>query len=617
MTTTHTMSPAEITAAAEADFEPVPLSDEAAAELRARLAASKTGRVLWPIDPRHVDVRRNVRNAATGETETEAPPKIDREYVESVREELLQLPVAFLLEDNTVRIYDGQRRTLAARAAKLPVIEYVVRLPKDGEALQRAAELVGGVKANNERQELTDEQVYQAQEELAGLDLPAKVKAKALKDLGIGAKQARAIRALRGAGKARQVAISGQLDLVQAVEAQEFENDPKAMARLVAAAKRDTFSSELAVLREARRVAALIEEAAAPYAKRGFRILPRAPYSSEREKLYVPIEDLRTPEGDPVTEADIAAAQWAVHLEISDRTVDAATGEPVEEDRIDQDTYRDPAREAAEGMYHAEQVRTAEYVEVSYYCLDFKRAGLRKPKTVTSAKSTELNGKAVGILNKQAKLETLARRTFVAEWLSRIPRTVPTDVQMWRMRLEASAPEIFNEYSARATACALLDTTTAKLEDGKIYHGLSLARAQMISIGLAMGAIEGRMHPREDKPIYWRISAPQAGVFWTVDMTLSRPYLRQLIALGYAPGIVERLTLGEITPAQALEAIATGTPAADIPATAENADEHQDAEDTPADEGQDDEGQDDPAEDDQDTQEEPEAQPLAEPTDED
>ncbi|GAB4590308.1 ParB/Srx family N-terminal domain-containing protein [Nocardia sp. IFM 10818] len=127
MTTTTTKSPAELTAEAEADFEPVPLSAEAAADLRARIEASKTGRALAPINPRHVDVRRNVRNNTAAD---DAPPvKIDAEYVASIKERLLQVPSAYLLEDNTFRINDGQRRTLAARSAGLAELDYVVELP--------------------------------------------------------------------------------------------------------------------------------------------------------------------------------------------------------------------------------------------------------------------------------------------------------------------------------------------------------------------------------------------------------------------------------------------------------------------------------------------------------
>ncbi|MET8427753.1 hypothetical protein [Nocardia sp. NPDC004860] len=285
MTTTKTKTPAELTAEAEAAFEPVALSEEAAADLRARIAASKTGCVLHEIDPRHVDVRGNVRNRQDGpdEDDTEEPPKIDAEYVESVKERLLQVPSAYLLPNNTFRVGDGQRRTLAARAAGLETIEYVVELPDDSEAMQRAAELVGGVKANNERQALTDAHVYHAQEQLAGLDLPAKTKAKALRDLGIRAKDAKVINTLRGAGKARQTAISGELDLIQAADAREFEDDPVAMQRLINAASWDRFPSELAVLREQRRVKAILEEAAAPYARRGFRILPARPTRANRK----------------------------------------------------------------------------------------------------------------------------------------------------------------------------------------------------------------------------------------------------------------------------------------------------------------------------------------------
>lgn len=579
--TTTLASPEAITAAAEADFEPVALSEEAAADLRARLAASKTGRTLWPVNPRHVDVRRNVRNLADPDQDD---AKIDPEFVASVKERLLQLPTAFLLPDNTISIADGQRRTLAARSAGLAEIDYVISLPDENEARQRAAELVGGVKANKERQDLTDEHLYNAQEELAGLDLPTKVRNKALKELGIGANDAKALRSLRGTRRARETAISGELDLIQAAEAVEFEDDPKAMARLINAAHWNRFGAELAGLCEERRVRGIIAEAVAPYAERGFQIMSRPPHNDEERKQFVAIEDLRTPEGREVTEADIAASQWAVCFHLVDRTVDILTGEPVADDRIDQDTYQDPTRQAADGLYHAEQVRTTEHAQVSYYCIDIKRAGLRKAKPAVSgssaAASAELNAKAISILNKQAKLETIKRRTFVADWLSKTPRTVPAEVQMWRVRLEAAAPEIFKEYTARSTAAALLNWTESKIKDGSVFDGASLARAQMIAIGLGMGAIEGRMHPREDKPSYWRITVPQAGVFWTVDMYLSRPYLRQLIALGHAPGIVERLTLDEITPAQALEAIANGTDAADIPAAADNADEHQAADGT-------------------------------------
>ncbi|GAB2454091.1 ParB N-terminal domain-containing protein [Nocardia tengchongensis] len=555
---TDTEAPAEentAPAAAEpVEPVPVPLPAEVADDLRRqfaeRIAQGLPARVLFGMNPNHV-----VFGSSAGfNVRDDAVETITDEFVASIKQRILQTPTAYLRADNIIQVSDGQRRTYAARAAGLPSIDYLVGPEPEGtDAARRASEIVDQVEANERRVDLSDEQLYRAQEELALLALPTGDKTKALKQLGISTKEAKAIKALSKAGNAREAAVTGELDLIQAAAAMEFEDDDNAMAQLEAAARRGNFDPTIVRLREERRVRTKREEAIAPYAARGFRILARTPWNDER-KQFVPIEDLRTREGDKVTEADIAASQWAVHVDIGNRIVVTATGEEIHDRQVDRATYDDPDREPAKGKHHARDVSVEEVVTVAYYCHDHKRAGLRKVKEggETAGAATQ----TVTIINKVAKSDTLERRAFVAKWLAKIPKAVPAEVQLWRLRLEGAAPEIFKEYTARSTASELLAMPGDELADGTAFDGISLARAQMIGIGLAMGAIEGRMHPREDKPNYWRIAAPPENVFWTVDMTLSQPYLRLLISLGHVPGIAERLTLGDITVDQALAEIA-------------------------------------------------------------
>jgi hypothetical protein len=251
--------------------------------------------------------------------------------------------------------------------------------------------------------------------------------------------------------------------------------------------------------------------------------------------------------------------------------VHATTGEPIDNDDIDGDTYDDPDRAAAEGKHHARDVRVADYYRVDYYCRDHRRAGLRKAKETTASGRSAV--RTAAIINAEARDDTDQRRAFVAAWLKKTPRTVATDVQMWRLRLEGAAPEIFKEYTARSTAAELLGIPSEKMRDGTAFDGISVARAQMIAIGLAMGAIEGRMQPRTDKPHYWQIAIPQNHVHVTVDRGLSKTYLRQLISLGHVPGIAERLTLGEITVDQAVSEIAAKKAAREGQDTTDTTDE--------------------------------------------
>ncbi|MCX4099123.1 ParB/Srx family N-terminal domain-containing protein [Nocardia sp. alder85J] len=546
---------------------PVPLPADVAAALRAaiadRIAKGEPARVQYALNPNHVDFGANVRD--------DAAATITPEYVASIKRRILQTPTAYLRDDNIVQVIDGQRRTLGARAAGLTTIDYLIGPMPEGTAdARRATEIVDQVEANEERVNLTRSQVYAAQEELAGLNLPAPEKTKALRHLGIGAKEAKAMRTLNGAGKARDSAISGDLDLLQAAQALEFEDDPGALHELTIAARRGTFDGALVRLRKERQVRARRAEIAAPYAQRGFRILTHYPYESERKQL-VPIEELRTPEGAQVTEADIAAAQWAVYVRPAKQTVHATTGEPIDEDDIDDATYEDPDRDPAEGKHHARDVRVEEFFRVDLFCHDPKRAGLRKVKeTTASGRST---ARTAAIINAEARDDTDARRAFVAEWLKKTPKTVPTDMQLWRLRLEGAAPEIFKEYTARTTAATLLGIPTEKFRDGTAFDGISVARAQMIGIGLAMGAIEGRMQPRTDKPHYWHIALPQDHVYSTVDRGLSKTYLLQLISLGYVPGIAERLTLAEITVDQAVAEITAKKAAREGQNTADTTDD--------------------------------------------
>jgi hypothetical protein len=80
---------------------------------------------------------------------------------------------------------------------------------------------------------------------------------------------------------------------------------------------------------------------------------------------------LRTPEGQKVTEAAVTdPAHWAVLMFEDAVVVDAAGGEPVDEDQVDWTTEHHPDRQPADGTRHANTVVEKTVWRAEYFCAD-------------------------------------------------------------------------------------------------------------------------------------------------------------------------------------------------------------------------------------------------------
>ncbi|MBU3063210.1 hypothetical protein KO481_16950 [Nocardia sp. NEAU-G5] len=547
---------------------PVPLDPERIAAIGAALAADPEARIPEKVNPKHVVIGSNPRELAN------ALASLTEDYVESVKAGYRQLPSAFLRPDGIVQIIDGQRRILGARKGRLTTVQVLLQKAPEGTAdQQRAALLVDQVPANVHHVELTKAELYAAQEELAGLDLPAREKTAKLRALGItDRKQAQALRTLSGSTEARNRAIDGQMNLLHAADAAEFDDDPDAMneLRYASRAGNGRFVAKLEELREERRVTALRDAEAASYRQRGFRILEHHPREADH-KQCTPLAQLRTAESTEPTEADIAPSQWAVYLAHHEVSVLTATGQEIEERRVDLATHGDPEREAREGFYHARDVRSEDRFTPLYYCLDYRRAGFTRVKPGRS-EQTGITAAQVGKLNKQAMYDTIARRKSAAEWLQKTAPKAGTkeakaypallfEARKWRSALESALPGIFDDAGARAISAELLGIPASKIKDGSAIAKMTKpAQLDKYEIGLAMGAIERLMQREISEPRtanYWRIAQQRSHIHNMIDMTISRPYLSLLASTGHKRGIMDRVTLGETSLEDALTEIAT------------------------------------------------------------
>ncbi|MGW4355513.1 hypothetical protein ACWELJ_25840 [Nocardia sp. NPDC004582] len=550
---------AETIAAALAETpKPVPLSPEHAAELRAQLAASPTGRVSINVDPNTVHISDNVRS--------QAAPTITVEYVQSIldgEDGFEQDPTAFINSRNEIQIIDGQRRTLAARAGNYnPCPVLLRREPKGSDDARRASVIVSQVNANDGRVDLTAADRFAAQEELAGLNIPKADKAKQLRKIGVGRKQATALRKISAAPSATRDAIAdGELDLWQGAVAADLDVSEDERRRLVRAAAQGLFDNTVIAIQGERREAAARAVAAKPYSDRGFTILEREPYRDDRQCAR--FEHLALAEGGRVREEHITDPKyWAVYLDASEQAVLIETGEEVDEKNIDPATYTDPAAKPAEGMLHANAVRFETQFKPVYGCLDFKKAGLQYVgwSTDRSSKAEKTATRNTSRrANELARNDTAARRKFLSETFYKKykAKKLPHGVLASVGHLLLTHPDILSSFAASHVAAELFglkwsselnkvlefnpdaeDILTQQASDERVTAALALQ---------AMAAIEAAMQPSDKEPKYWRAAEKTGRIETGGKPFAARWHLRVLCALGYTPGPIDRVILGSLS----------------------------------------------------------------------
>lgn len=239
------------------------------------------------LDPNLVVLEENIREIT--------PDDLDAGFVESIRQNgVLQPVVGWRDTEGVVRVRYGQRRTVGARVAGVATFPvYVVDIDQADEAARIVAQLV----ENDQRTDLTAGERVQAwkQLELAGLSVTAIAKRTGSKraDVKTG------VTVAKSETGARLVAETG-LDLHQAAELLEFEDDQALVDELTAVAVSDPdyFPHAVVQARQDREAQAKREAAEQVEAAKGHRILTEHPGQSLNP---APLYLLRNAEGEPVT----------------------------------------------------------------------------------------------------------------------------------------------------------------------------------------------------------------------------------------------------------------------------------------------------------------------------
>lgn len=521
-----------------------PLSAERIAELTAMLDASPTRRVPLPVDPNDLYVGFNTR--------TDAAKTITREFVALAKTEgYEQDPTVWINDAGYLQIRDGHRRVLGAIDAGVKTLPVILRDPPKGnsDSETRASLIATQVRANQQHVHLSEaDELHALQEFLA---LPGGTPAKAARRIGVDRKVAEAAKRAIGSQAATRAVESGQISIIDAGILVDFEDDAEAVDRITRADGTAERIRTAAAIRKEKRAASARAAAEETWRKRGYTILDR-----DRTNDYVvdpncvPITHLCTPEGNKVTDADIASRHWAVYLARTDGWILTETGEPVRKADIDAATLTDPALTAAEGKLHADQVAEGDVFTPKLFCIDRKGAGLvrRAPhSSQTPAEKAKVNSTS-RTMNDLARADTDARRAHLAKLFE---ATKPTKGALHlATRLLWADPSLTGETYGRDIAATLLATEAKKLVDGSAIVKASEPRATVLHIALVIGSFEARLQPNEKTPRYWRVSdkSMRAKAFGYNSPTSGiAHYFTWLRDTGYKLGPAELVAVGEIS----------------------------------------------------------------------
>lgn len=252
------------------------------------------------LDPTTLVIEDNVRPSAP----------VTTEFVQSIQHNGVLTPVlARRSPDGTVIVRAGQRRTLAAREAGVATIPVYVVEADDATAERIIQQMV----ENDQRQALTDADRTAAFQQLvfAGLGIATIARRTGTKPHTV--KTSLAVADNQAAATAM---AEHQLTLDQAAVLIEFDDDPDTRATLIQVATTDPaqFAHAAQRARDNRTRTQARTTAETDLTDRGYTVLDRDWFYNGE---YTRITDLRTADGDPVTEADIADIQGrAAHVRV-------------------------------------------------------------------------------------------------------------------------------------------------------------------------------------------------------------------------------------------------------------------------------------------------------------
>jgi ParB family transcriptional regulator, chromosome partitioning protein len=462
---------------------------------------------LVHLDPHTLLIEGNIRRK----------PELDDEFVASVRERGVLIPIVAIRTEQGVQVRYGQRRTLAAIEALRPTVPVMLFSADPGQDLDR---IIEQWHENEHRIGLSVSDQAAAVQQLTVFGLNAEQISQRL-----GASKHRVDKALQvGASElASKAADRYALTLDQAAVVAEFENDKDTVTALVVAAKEGPvrFAHVAQAARDARELAEKVAAATAKLEKAKVRILTRDQArgatglndltASQDRKPILPVQHKKCPgHAAYVTdswrgvETVYVCTDWAKH-----------------------------GHHSRWGTWQETPVPAAMTTEEAAALTEQQR---QQRRTVID------NNKAWASAEK-------VRRDWLKTFLSR--KTLPKGAVVfvaselahgdYALQKAMQSPGLLPELLGCKGRLDLA-TTAEKATDG---------RAQVIALGIILAALEGSI-TREA----WRTPQPP-----------DKRYLRFLITLGYQPSDVEHLVLGQKRPRGKTSRTAPASDAADATAT--------------------------------------------------
>lgn len=523
---------------------------------------------LEHLPPDTLEIANNVRTEAA----------VTKQFIASVKENGVLVPITAVRgSDGAVRVRTGQRRTLAAREAGLATVPvYVLAVDDPYDTVDRVIEQIS---ENDHRVKLSDtDRVFGIQELLdVGMSVT-----KTAKKLARPASYVKAAQAVAASQDAVNALAEGQVSLAEAAVIAEFDGDDAAVERLLRCAGGSRFDQVAAEIRAAQQEAAELQRAEQQWAEKGYTILDGQPASFD--PACIPLSQLLRADGTDAGVADVTTpAQWAVLIDEDNVFVDKDTGQVVDEDTIDWNTETDPEATPEKGLRHFDTVTEATGFVPEYFCLDYQAAGLTPaarfvqfggrnnfpgvevdemgPKWtseyagngVTADPDTEKRERRkVLALNRLGEAAMTVRREFVRTLLSR--KTAPKGAAVFVAKTLASNGYLLADYKADEITCELLGVEPERvLEYGHDRNGdideyaggvrglvanVNDGRAAVITLGLVLGALEGRT-PKST----WR--EPRSG--YIRGAAGAPEYLAFLVEQGYTLAPVEEVVTGAKT----------------------------------------------------------------------
>jgi ParB family chromosome partitioning protein len=355
-------------------------------------AVAQTGEFV-AADPRTLVIDANVRTDAT----------LDKAFVASIADRGVLLPVlATRDDDGTLRVRDGQLRTLAAREAELATIPvYVISsaAADDAATIERISDQL---QTNEQRTQLNNTDRATAFQQLLDLGLS---RTKIAKATHTSKKTVDAALAIAGSERA-MAAVSDLLTLDQGaiIAAFEADEDTDAVTELLDAAAQGRFEHKHAELVETANERAALREGLAHWRDKGFHVSDVRPqYRSAWTELR---ELVHAETGEPVSDEqfeDLTPEHvMAFVVADCDETYVNAAGEHVDVTSIDWSVQGEaPDVAVAEGMTDPRTLTEGEQWNhyVTWYHNDPARDGLEtfgehRKRSRSAATDADLPGTA-------------------------------------------------------------------------------------------------------------------------------------------------------------------------------------------------------------------------------